>query len=629
MDILIIKVGALGDVLRSTFLAQALKEKFSEKNPRIHWLTDKGAKAFFVNNPYIHKVISSEERELLRNKKFDIVINLEEDEENSRFATSLKPKELIGFMYQNKKVTSSKTTKEWFDMSALGKKPKNDILKKANKKTHRQILSEIAEIKDYEKYEPFLRLTEKQRKISEVFMKKNKISRSEMVIGINTGSAGRWPKQLPIKNTISLIDNLYKKYNAKIILFGGPNEVKRNKQILRETKVPLIDAGCENSLLEFPALVSVCSLFITSDTLGLHVALALKRKTICLIGPTSSAEISMYGIGEKVISDSPKVCSYSSSCESMKKISQGKIMEAVNKLLQQKITLVITAFKEPGVLKALEAAMNQKTTKAYEVILAAPDKETLDIARKFSKKHKNLKLFKDPGKGKSYSLNLIFQSIKTDILILSDGDVQISPNSVEEISNLFLDPEIGCITGRPVPLENKKTKYGYWANFLFDAAHNIRKSAFKENSFIECSGYLFAFRKNKLEKIPLDVAEDTVIPYIFWEKGYKIGYAETARVYVKNAESWKDWIKQKIRTSKAHETLDKYVDIKTTPRTKSFIGESKGISQLFSYPKNIKEFFWTIQLVFARLYMWIKVFSDIKLKSKGYGDAWERIESTK
>ena len=49
-----------------------------------------------------------------------------------------------------------------------------------------------------------------------------------------------------------------------------------------------------------------------------------------------------------------------------------------------------------------------------------------------------------------------------------------------------------------------------------------------------------------------------------------------------------------------------YVDTKKTPKVKSFKTEAKGIFWIISYPKNIKEFFWTIELVFARLYTWMK-----------------------
>ncbi len=631
MNILIIKTGALGDVVRTTFIAQALKNKYQNHNPKIFWITAENAMPLFINNIYVDKIIPEKNKRETRNINFDIVINLEESEELCRFASSLNYKKIIGFLFENNKIVPSPTAREWFDMSILGKKPQNDILKKKNKKTHRQIMSEIIGLKEYKKNEPFLRLTNNQRKIAENFLRRHNLSRTDLIIGINTGAADIWPKALSIKKSVELIDKIYKKFKANILLFGGPKEIERNKEIIRLSRSPVISTGSGNNLVEFPALISICNLFITTDSLGLHIALALKRETICLVGPTSSAEIDMYGIGEKVIAKSKFICTYKKAPKDiMDKIDINEIIKKAESFISKKITLLITAFKEPETIgKAIEAALNQKTKYKYEILVSAPDEETLNIAKKYAEKDKRLKSFKDPGKGKSFALNLIFSKLKTDILILTDGDVYISSNVVEEISNLFLNLEIGCVSGRPVPIEDRKTKYGFWANFLFNAAHKLRKQAFENNAFIECSGYLFAFRKDKINKIPVDVAEDSVIPYFFWEKGYKVGYAEKAEVYVKNADNWRDWVTQKTRTSKAHETLGKYVNIKLTPRVKTFKTEAKGIFNAIQYPKNLKEIFWMFQLILARLYMWIKVFKDTRLKDKHYQDAWERSESTK
>jgi heptosyltransferase-2 len=313
-NILIIKTGALGDVVRTSWIAQALKEKyFNTKKrifPKLYWITQKNALPFFQNNPYIDHPIEQEKKHLLKNTNFNLIINLEEDKENTQFATNLKSKELIGFKYKNNQPKPTKTTQEWFNMSALGPKPQNNILKKQNKKTHRQLISEIIKIKHKEKYEPFLRLTNEQRNFANQFLRRYNLKRTDLIIGINTGSADRWPKQLSIKKTAKLIDKLYNKHNAKILLFGGPNEQERNQQIQKLCKTPIIDTGCGNNLTEFPALISVCNLLITSDTLGLHISLALKRKTIVLLGPTSNTEIDMYGLGEKVISDSKCTACY-------------------------------------------------------------------------------------------------------------------------------------------------------------------------------------------------------------------------------------------------------------------------------------------------------------------------------
>ena len=632
MKILIVKTGALGDVLRSSFIAQALKDKYKDRDPIIYWITAKNAVPLIASNKYIDHYLVSDEKEKLRNVSFDLVVNLEESKEDCAFVSKLKKKRLIGPYLDNEgNIMYGSDLREWFDMSIISKygKKKADRLKIKNKKTHRQLIGEGIGVK-WRKYEPFLRLNEKQRTMAQSFLRRHRLSRSDMIVGINVGSADRWPKDLPMKKTAMLIDKIHKKYGAKILLFGGPGEVERNKDVIALSKSPIIDTGCGNDLSELPALASVCSFFVTTDSLGLHVALALKRRTVCLVGPTSPSELGMYGLGKVIVSKSKDVCTYKTKTRCMDKIDLNEIVEFFDEFMNQKITFLITAFNEPeSIGRAIEAALNQKTKYKYDILVSAPDEKTLSVVRKISKKHKNVKSFKDPGKGKSFALNLLFKKISCDILILSDGDVYVSENSVEDLVNLFLDPEVGCVTGRPVPIEDRKSKYGYWANFLFDAAHSIRLKSSIKNDFIECSGYLFGFRKKKINMIPLDVAEDTVIPYFFWEKGYRIGYGKYAKVFVKNADNLRDWVKQKIRTSKAHETLDKYVNVKSTPRVKNFRNESKGASLLIQYPQSIRELGWTMQLFLFRLCMWGCVFLDTKLRNKHYGDSWERVDSTK
>ena len=212
---------------------------------------------------------------------------------------------------------------------------------------------------------------------------------------------------------------------------------------------------------------------------------------------------------------------------------------------------------------------------------------------------------------------------------MTDGDVYAGENSVNEIIEKFKDPNVGCVTGKPVPMEDKKTKYGYWANFLFDSAHRLRQALSDQGKFIQCSGYLYALRNNIITSFPLDVADDAIIPHLISLKGYKVAYARNAKIYVKNVNNWKDWANQKIRTSKSHSKIQKYVDTRDAQKTKTFSNEIKGISYLFFYFKNPKELFWTFELIFARLYMWFMVFFDNYIKKKYYGDNWERVQSTR
>ena len=289
------------------------------------------------------------------------------------------------------------------------------------------------------------------------------------------------------------------------------------------------------------------------------------------------------------------------------------------------ISIIITAFREPQVGRAIEFFLNQNIKEKYELIVSAPDKETQEIV----KKYKKATLFKDPGRGKALALNLLFKKAKGEKIILTDGDVYVSENSVNELLKEFENPKVGCVAGRPVPVEDKKTKYGYWANFLFDSAHHLRKKLLTEGKFFQSSGYLYAIKSGIVKEIPLDTADDAIIPHFIYEAGYEIAYAEKALVFVKNVDNWKDWVSQKLRCARAHENLGNYIDLKKSPRTKTFSNESKGIFYLFSYPKTLKEIFWTFELIFARLYLWVLVFFEVYVKKKYHKDNWERVESAR
>ena len=627
MKILIIKLGAIGDVLRTTSILPALKQKYP--NSKIYWFTKKESYYLLDSNKSIDNIIIYSQKNIdnLKNSFFDIVINLDEDFEACSLATNIKKNTLLGFYLKDNKITPTKGAKEWFDMSSLGKKPQNDRLKKANKKTYQQLMCQIIDINPKDTYMK-LDLRKEQKIFAKNFKRRYNIEDSDTVIGINTGSGDRWPsKQYNVKNTALLTEQIYKRFKAKIILFGGKNEIQRNNEIIAKASVPIINAGCGNDLLEFPALISLCHVFITSDSLGMHIAIALKRKIIALFGPTPVNEIELYSLGIKVHAKSNCLCCYKPDCKATDQIKVQDITKQIPNLLEIKLDIIVTSFKEKNLQKTINSILSQKIDYSYNLYIVSPDSQAKDIINKIKKP--NIKYFFDPGKGKSYALNLVLKNLKNNVLILTDGDVLLEQGSINKIADTFKDPQVGIATGRVVSSNSKNNMNGYWSHLLADAgAHKIRSILSKKEQFLECSGYLFAFRNNIVESIPLDVAEDTMIPYYFYKQGYKISYVPDAKVYVKNPDNFKDWLNQRKRTSKAHENLTKH--IKDFPKVKSFSNEViKGTFWALEYPKNLKEILWTFSLFFARLYMWLNVFYDTKLKKDHYKDAWQRIESTK
>ena len=299
-----------------------------------------------------------------------------------------------------------------------------------------------------------------------------------------------------------------------------------------------------------------------------------------------------------------------------------------------KIYVIITSYKEPraterAVRAFLEQDLSEETKKKMRIIVVDPFPEVEEYINEVFKKEKNVEFFLDPGEGKSYALNILFGNLwdekgDTDsIIIMSDGDVYVESNAVEKILKEFEDDRVGVVTGKICSLNSRKDKFGYWSHLFFAGINKTRRKLSERGRFFETSGYLFAIRNNIIKEFPLETSEDSVIPYLIWRRGYKIRYTD-ARVYVLNPSNWRDFLNQKIRNIKSHENLGKMFP--NLPRTKSLFNEIKeGFLFSLTFPKNVREFIWTLEVYFVRLYIYFRAFRELK-KGKGYRDGWRDVE---
>ena len=334
MKILIIKLGAIGDVIRTTSILPGLNSKY--KNCKIDWVTKKESFDVLKNNNLVNEMYLIDNDKKIKNKKYDLVVCLDDDLDACRLASGINSKKIIGAYLKNNQRIYTKNSSLWFDMGLLSRfgKQKADALKAKNKKTYQEIMYRILGLK-YKKQEPILILDKESLQSAKKFIKKNKIKKSGLIIGINTGAGGRWEdKKLSVEKTAELIDELNNKIkNVKLILFGGPEESERNQKIIKKIKTYIIDAGCDNSLMEFASLVNLCNVLVTSDSLASHIGVALKKKIVCFFYPTSANEIELYNRGIKIIGEGKSYCSYQTECKYTPKWDINEIIDAVKKLI--------------------------------------------------------------------------------------------------------------------------------------------------------------------------------------------------------------------------------------------------------------------------------------------------------
>ena len=309
--ILIIKLDATGDVLRTTSILHAVKDKYPESH--ITWLTKKTSKDIFTNNGFVDSLIYFEDLELnarLQTETFDLLLHPDTSPASAALAAIVNAKLKKGYILNElgKVVPVDENGIEWIEMGAF------DQLKKINTKSYQQIIHEVLNL-EYKKGEIIINLDEKESEIGYQFRVKYNLNKYDFLIGINTGASHRWRfKQWRSDGFMELISVLNNRNNAAILLYGGKEEEKRNLEIKSKFS-NVIDTGSNNTLREFFALVNVCDIMITGDTLALHAAVALKKKVVCLFGPTSNNEIEDYSRIKKVIPDMICLVCYKPDCD--------------------------------------------------------------------------------------------------------------------------------------------------------------------------------------------------------------------------------------------------------------------------------------------------------------------------
>ena len=336
--ILIVKLAAVGDVLRTTSILPRIKEMYPEAE--ITWLTKANAVDLIEGNPLIDRtlVVEGDYLSYLVNEHFSIGICLDADQQSATVLSIAQCQIRLGFIVDRfgKVLPANHGAIDWWLMGL------NDERKKSNRKTYQQMMYQICEL-PMPSLPPQLYLTESDLDFGLRFFEKTGLSDHKCVIGINTGGGHRWAlKKWTLDGYVDCMRQLRVKFpDVGLLLLGGPEEVELNQRIHDNMKGDVVDSGCRNSLLEFASLIQGTHILLTSDSLGMHIGVALKKSTFVLVGPTAPWELEVFGLGKVIYSDLHCVSCYRSRCQKtincMNSISSKLVVEEISKELHRRM----------------------------------------------------------------------------------------------------------------------------------------------------------------------------------------------------------------------------------------------------------------------------------------------------
>jgi heptosyltransferase-2 len=258
MNALIIKLGATGDVVRTTPLLRRL-------DGAVTWITVAKNLALLQGLQREVRAVAWEQRQLVSDADYDLVINLEDDRESSTFVQKLRFRQLFGaYLDSQGAIRYTEDSKGWFDLSLISTfgREKADILKLQNRRTYQELIFEGLGFsfggETYLMPEPV-----------ETGMS------GDVAIAPEAGAV--WP----MKNW-AYYDILKQKLEAKGLVV---NVLPR-----RET------------LLEHLGDVKNHRCLVSGDSLPMHLALGSGTRCVTLFNCTSPWEIYEYGLQRKIVS---------------------------------------------------------------------------------------------------------------------------------------------------------------------------------------------------------------------------------------------------------------------------------------------------------------------------------------
>ncbi len=258
MNILIIKLGATGDVVRTTPVLRRL-------NGTVTWITAQKNLALLQGLPRQVRTLSWEQRQLVAEADYDLVVNLEDEREISAFVQQIRFRKLFGaHLDAAGGIRYTADSQCWFDLSLISAfgREQADQLKLQNRRTYQEMIFEG---------------------LGFVFAGETYVMPAPVATGL-AGDVAIAPEAgavWPMKRW-AYYDTLKGKLEAAGL------------------QVNVI--GTRPTLLEHLADVQGHRLLVSGDTLPMHLALGSGVRCVTLFNCTSPWEIYDYGLQRKIVS---------------------------------------------------------------------------------------------------------------------------------------------------------------------------------------------------------------------------------------------------------------------------------------------------------------------------------------
>ncbi len=227
-----------------------------------------------------------------------------------------------------------------------------------------------------------------------------------------------------------------------------------------------------------------------------------------------------------------------------------------------KISIIVPAYKEEETIgNALDYLVNKIKYPNFEILVAVDtcEDKTFEIAKKFAKKYKKIKIdFSPKRRGTSAAENDLIKKATGEIIVKNDADIRIGnpKKAFYDLVKIYEDERVGGLSFRVVDsLESEKKKSLISRGEIF-IQRLVYDWYIEKNPVIEGDSDLLlicnSFRKKLIPKIdPNIMADDIEFGYVILKKGYKLVVADIPYYPIGVPKDAKRLFLQKRRTTVA------------------------------------------------------------------------------
>ena len=307
MKILVIALSGIGDALMFTPALRLLRKSLPEAEIDA-LVMYRGAQEIYSSNPNLNKVIHFNflEEGAFKSLKFLLHLRKKYDASINVYPSNRKEYNLISFLIVAKKRGGIVYLRK--NKSNLGFL--NNIRVLENDDDHNvQANIKLCEALIGKKFneEPPLEFSipENENIFTNKYLSDAGVSANDLVIGFHPGCAtlkNHIKRRWETEKFADLGKKLIRDHNARILIFGGPEEKELKEKIftlIASDKVNVINA---DSLTKSAAIMKRCKVFVTNDSSQMHIAAALGLKVVAIIGPTNQKYIYPWKTEHQIVS---------------------------------------------------------------------------------------------------------------------------------------------------------------------------------------------------------------------------------------------------------------------------------------------------------------------------------------